>query len=334
MIEGLEVPWDMRFLPDGDLLVTERRGRILRADPGTGQTSTIATLPVAAQGESGLLGLALDPSYPAEPFIYITYTHLRNGGLVNRVSRLRYDPAGTQATGETVLLDGIPGGAIHDGSRLTFGPDGALYVTTGDSGRGELAPDLGSPAGKVLRMDRDGRPLPDNPFPGSLVFTYGHRNPQGLDTHPDTGVLFVTEHGPNENDELNRLQAGGEYGWPSVTGRAGIPGLVDPIAAWTPTIAPAGATFYNADLIPGWRGSFLFVTLKEQDLRRLTPADAEFTTVHSEEILFDGAYGRLRAIRVGPDGSLYISTSNRDGRGSLPGSDRILRISPRTAAGD
>ncbi|MCZ7662112.1 MAG: PQQ-dependent sugar dehydrogenase [Thermoleophilia bacterium] len=162
----------------------------------------------------------------------------------------------------------------------------------------------------------------------------GTATPRVSTPTPDTGVLFVTEHGPNENDELNRLQAGGEYGWPSVTGRAGIPGLVDPIAAWTPTIAPAGATFYNADLIPGWRGSFLFVTLKEQDLRRLTPADAEFMTVHSEEILFDGAYGRLRAIRVGPDGSLYISTSNRDGRGSLPGSDRILRISPRTAAGD
>ena len=202
----------------------------------------------------------------------------------------------------------------------------------GDAGASGLAQDLSSPAGKVLRVTRDGSPAPGNPFPGtlpgSLIYTYGHRNPQGLAWQAGVAEPFITEHGPSANDEVNHLRAGGNYGWPLVGGFTGQPRFVDPVRAWTPTIAPAGGVFYERDEIPGWRGSFLFVTLKEQDLRRLTPTDAGFTGVAREDIMFDGQYGRLRSIRVGPDGALYIGTSNRD-QNAIPsfGEDRILRVS-------
>jgi glucose/arabinose dehydrogenase len=326
---GLEVPWEMRFLPDGNLVVTERTGRIVRVDPTTGAVTSLGELPVAANGESGLLGLAIDPDFPAQPYLYVAYTHdAGGGGLQNRVSRLtlRGDAVGE----EKILVDGIPAGSIHDGSRVAFGPDGFLWVTTGDAGQGSPAQDRGSLAGKVLRMDRDGLPAPGNPFPDSLVYSYGHRNPQGLAWLPGDPQPFLTEHGPDRNDEINHVVAGGNFGWPNFAGTTGRPGFVDPIYTWTPTIAPAGAVFYEADAIPGWRGSLLFVTLKEQDLRRLTPADAAFSAVSHEDILLDGRFGRLRSIAVGPDGALYLGTSNRDGRGS-PGSDddRILRVTTR-----
>ena len=178
VVTGLDVPWEMRFLPDGNLVVTERTGRIVRVDPATGAVTSLGELPVAANGESGLLGLAVNPDFPAQPYLYVAYTHDADGGLQNRVSRLtlRGDAVGE----EKILVDGIPAGSIHDGSRVAFGPDGFLWVTTGDAGQGSPAQDRSSLAGKVLRMDRDGRPAPGNPFPGSLVYSYGHRNPQGI----------------------------------------------------------------------------------------------------------------------------------------------------------
>lgn len=329
--EGLEVPWEIRFLPDGNLLVTERPGRIVRVEAATGSVTILGTLPVAAVGEGGLLGVALDPQFPAQPYLYVMYTYRDSSsgsGLSNRVSRvtLRGDAIGE----EKVLVDGIPGAGNHDGGRLAFGPEGDLWVTTGDAARGERAQDTGSLAGKVLRMDREGRPAPGNPFDGSLVYSFGHRNPQGLAWLPGDPDPFVTEHGPSENDEVNHLKAGGNFGWPIVGGAPGRAGFVDALYSWTPTIAPAGAVFYESDVIPGWKGSFLFVTLKESDLRRLTPADASFTAVADEQILFDGEFGRLRCIAVGPDGALYVGTSNRDGRGNpRSGDDKILRIGVR-----
>jgi len=323
---GLEVPWEMRFLPDGNLVVTERTGRIVRVDPTTSTVTPLGELPVVANGESGLLGLAIDPDFPVQAYLYVVYTHSADGGgLQNRVSRLtlRGDAVGE----EKILVDGIPAGSIHDGSRVAFGPDGFLWVTTGDAGQGSPAQDRGSLAGKVLRMDRDGRPASGNPFPDSLVYSYGHRNPQGIAWLPGDSRPFLTEHGPDRNDEINHVEAGGDFGWPTFVGAIGRPGFVDPIYTWTPTIAPAGAVFYDADAIPGWRGSLLFVTLKEQDLRRLTPADTGSSSVSDEDILLDSRFGRLRSIAVGPDGALYLGTSNRDGRGT-PGSDddRILRV--------
>ncbi|MHB9150761.1 MAG: PQQ-dependent sugar dehydrogenase [Thermoleophilia bacterium] len=329
--EDLEVPWEIRFLPDGALLVTERTGLILRIEETTGAVEELGRLPVAPVGEGGLLGVALDPDFPTKPHIYVMYTYRDDGsdtGLANRVSRLTL--SGDTLGEEVVLVDGIPGAGNHDGGRVAFGPEGDLWVTTGDSSRGELALDVGSLAGKVLRMDREGRPATANPFEGSLVYSLGHRNPQGLAWLPGDPDPFVTEHGPSENDEVNHITSGGNFGWPLVGGAAGRAEFVDSIYSWTPTIAPAGAVFYESDAIPGWKGSFLFVTLKESDLRRLTPADPSFAAVADEQILLDGRFGRLRCIAVGPDGALYVGTSNRDGRGDpRDGDDKILRITAK-----
>ncbi|GAB4249668.1 MAG: hypothetical protein Kow00129_10450 [Thermoleophilia bacterium] len=323
---GLHVPWEMRFEPSGTLLVTERNGNLARVNVETGSVTRLGSIPAVETGEAGLLGFDLDPDYPSQPYIYVSYTRQSSGGLVNRVSRFRVDEGGV--AGERVLVDGIPAGSIHDGSRVAFGPDGYLWVTTGDAGISSLAQDTGSPAGKVLRMDRNGDPVGSNPFPGSLVYSYGHRNPQGMAWHSGDVNPFLTEHGPDTDDEVNHVAAGGNFGWPVVRGFSNDPRFRDPLRAWTPTIAPAGAVFYEAGAIPGWGGSLLFVTLKERDLRRLTPADPDFTSVAAEEVLFDGRFGRLRSIAVGPDGALYLGTSNRDGRGTPAAEDdRILRVS-------
>jgi len=358
---GLRVPWEMRFLPDGRVLVTERGGRIVMVDVGAGGGAggseagpgaifTVGEVPVAEIGEGGLLGLALDPDFPSSPYIYVSYTYRTDGGgTANRVSRVTLtglDSTGPDADASTlgnaptlddelVLVDGIPGASIHNGSRVAFGSDGYLWVTTGDGAVPESSQDPLSLNGKVLRMTTDGTPAPGNPFPeaeypGSLVYALGLRNSQGLVFHPVTGEAYVTEHGPATNDEVNRIVAGGNYGWPLVGGRAGDPRFIDAITDWSPTIAPAGAVFYEAELIPWLQGAFVFVTLKEADVRVLLPdSPEEFTAVREERVLFDGEFGRLRAAAVGPDGALYVSTSNRDGRGSPgPGDDRIIRIAP------
>ena len=340
VVQGLRIPWEMRFLPDGRLLLTEREGRVVVADVTTGTVAEVGRIDVLARGEGGLMGMALDPEFPTSPYIYVSFTHEQTGESANRVSRFEltgFEPGQTLALGaETVLLDGIPAGSNHDGSRVAFGPDGYLWVTTGDSGEGGLAQDPESLAGKVLRMTKDGQPAPDNPFldkpyPLSLVYSLGHRNPQGLDFHPLTGLPYITEHGPSDNDEVNLLRPGGNYGWPDLRGVAAEPGFEDPLMTWTPTIAPAGALFYMGDRLGDLQGAFLFVTLKESDLRALIPTEAEdFAAVAEERVLFDEEFGRLRAIAQGPDGALYIATSNHDGRGDPEeGDDRVIRIVDR-----
>lgn len=336
VLRDLRVPWEMRFLPDGRLLVAERDGRVVVGDVESGSVTEVGRIEVRARGEGGLMGLALDPDFPASPYIYVSFTHDQTGEPANTVSRFTVTGlSGGEALAlgeEKVLLDGIPAGNIHDGSRVAFGPQGFLWVTTGDSGEDRLAQDMGSLAGKVLRMTRDGRTPPDNPFAGrglpiSLVYTLGHRNPQGLAFHPVTGQAYVTEHGPSDNDEVNLLVAGANYGWPDFRGRVGQTGYEDPLMTWTPTIAPAGALFYTGERLGDLKGALLFVTLKESDLRALRLQAGDPTTVSAEEVLFDGEFGRLRAIALGPDGALYVATSNHDGRGDPgPDDDRVLRI--------
>ena len=287
---GLDTVWSLAWDGDGNLWFTERGGRLTRAG---GRTVTVPG--VAERGEAGLMGLEFGPDRAT----YVMYSSARD----NRVVRLH--PDGRQ----DVLADGIAVASVHDGGRLRFGPDGALYAATGDAGQNDLAPRPASRNGKVLRIDVDTGDVE--------VYSRGRRNIQGLCFRGNQ--LFATEHGPDEGDEINLVTEGSDGGWPDEVGNG--------LHNYTATIAPAGCTFYEADLIPQWKGSLLFVTLKDQSLRRLTLA--EDGSVVDEEVLHQGEFGRLRDVAVGPDGAVYLATSNRDGRGSpRAGDDRILRIAP------
>jgi glucose/arabinose dehydrogenase len=327
---NLEVPWALAFAPDGRLFFTERPGRIRVMVDGQLLPDPVATLPVAAApgDESGLMGLAIDPSFQDNGFIYVMYSYqAAPGQLLNRISRLTVD--GNQAGGEAVLLDGIPGASIHDGGRLRFGPAAKLFATAGDAAVPSNAQDINSLSGKILRLNTDGTIPDDNPFPGLPVFTLGHRNPEGLAFQLGTGQLFSTEHGPVGNDELNVIDAGQDYGWPIVQGIAGNPSFVDPILDFPTSVAPAGATFYDGDRLPGWTGNLFFGTLRGQHVHRVVLGGPDSRQVVAEERLFEGAFGRIRDVIQGPDGFIYFTTSNRDGRGSpAPEDDRILRIVP------
>ncbi len=213
-----------------------------------------------------------------------------------------------------------------------FGPDGKLYVTMGDPGQRENAQALESLSGKVLRINTDGSIPSDNPFPGSPVYTYGHRNPQGLDWSPITGDLVITEHGPSRDDEINILSSGGNYGWPLVLGQVNDTRYEEPILTFTPTLAVEGGAFYTrGNLAASWKGNFLFSNLKASHLHRLVFAPPDFTSVLSQERLFQNQFGRLRAAAMGPGGYFYFTTSNRDGRGDpVAGDDRLMRLIPAT----
>jgi glucose/arabinose dehydrogenase len=316
---GLEVPWALAFAGDGRLFVTERPGRLgLVRD---GRVSPIATLPVAARGEGGLMGLALDPGFEDNGRLYVCYTAARGDGLVNRVTAMVVSDG--RAGTERVIVDDIPGASVHDGCRIKFGPDGKLYVTTGDASESRLAQRRESLAGKILRVDADGSIPADNPFAGSPVWSLGHRNPQGL-AWDAAGRLLASEHGPSGfpggRDEVNAIRPGRNYGWPEVRGKAEDPRFVDPVveSGWQ-TWAPSGMAFLGGDLfVAGLRG---------RRLLRLTLA-ADLTSARIAPLL-EGRYGRLREVVAGPDGALYVTTSNRDGRGDpAPDDDRILRVVP------
>ena len=338
LVTGLDTPWDLAWGPDGRIWVTERGGRISRVDPESGQRTTAGQVPdVAQSGESGLMGLTFHPDFGTQPYVYVAHSYLQNGSLRNRLVRMRWD--GQSLGTPEVLLANIPASSIHDGSRLAIGPDRLLYMTTGDASNGDLAQDRSVHAGKVLRLTLSGQPAPGNPF-GTAIYSYGHRNPQGLVFHPTTGALYSTEHGPSDNDEVNIVLAGRNYGWPTVHGTCDddigserafcqANNVVEPIATWTPTIAPSGADFYTANLIPQWKGSLLFTSLKGSALYRLT-LSADGQRVTAKETLFDDQFGRLRDVLVTPDGSVYLATSNRDGRGNPSADDdRIIRIRPQ-----
>lgn len=323
---GLEVPWSLVFLPDGRALVSERRGRIrlIEAD-GRLRPEPYAIVDVAAIGEGGLLGIALHPAYPAQPYIYAYRTFSGPRGRVNQVIRL-IDYGGA-AELEGVILDGIPAADYHNGGRIAFGPDGMLYVGTGDNFQSHLAQALTSLAGKVLRIAPDGSVPPGNPFGGSPIWSYGSRNVQGFAWHPVTGAMFETEHGPtgeidrvNAHDEVNVIRPGFNYGWPLVVGAPAAPGLTDPLISWTDyATPPSGFTF--------WQGELFIATLRSQALIRvqIDTLPGGGYAVRGIERWFardhdHGAYGRLRDAVVGPDGALYVLTNDR------PDGDIILRV--------
>ena len=328
--------WAIDFAPDGRIFLTERSGRVRTVRDGLLDPEPWITLDVVEVAESGLMGLALDPGFARNGYVYVAYTYATaDGGMQNRLVRLREEPATGRGAFDAVLLDDVRGARVHDGARVKFGPDGKLYWSMGDAGNQELAQSLDSWNGKILRINPDGSIPEDNPFPGSPVYSYGHRNVQGLAWQPGTGRLYATEHGPSGQqsccDEVNYVQPGMNYGWPRVFGDQTGPGTVPPIVQSGPTRestwAPGGATFATGG---PWTGSLIFVGLRGEALYRVALDSADPTAVFSFERLSHGQYGRLRDIVEGPDGALYLGTSNRDGRGSpRPGDDRLLRLMVR-----
>jgi glucose/arabinose dehydrogenase len=333
-MENLEIPWSLLFLPDGRALVSERPGRIRMIKNGVLQKELYAKIDVAHVGEGGLMGLAAHPDFPKEPYIYAMHTYRKGGNLYNRVIRLRDD--GKTGTFDKTILDNIPGGRFHDGGRIDFGPDRMLYITAGETFKSELAQDLKSLGGKILRVTPEGDIPPDNPFKGSPIYSYGNRNSQGITWQPGTGKLFESEHGPSgefghfANDEINIITRGGNYGWPKVIGAPGVKPYIDPLIVWKQTTPPSGITFYKGNLLPHLRGDLFVATLKSKALIRIRLDKSEKVTKIERWFAMDyneGKYGRLRDVVEGPDGALYFLTNNRDGRGEpKPGDDRIYRI--------
>ena len=311
---GLTSPWGLAFLPDGSALVSERDTRLVKRVTPAGRVGTVGTVRGARPGgEGGLLGLAVPPG-PSPQWVYAYYTAADD----NRVSRFTWD--GRRLGREQVLVRGIPKAAIHNGGRIAFGPDGMLYIATGDAADPELAQDRRSLAGKVLRMAPDGSVPPGNPFPGSLVWTLGHRNVQGLAFGPG-GRVYASEFGQRDVDEVNLLRAGGNYGWPVHEGAASDDRYVNPIASWSPTAiaSPSGMAVVD--------GSAYVASLRGERLWRV-PLRGDGAGAPRAVAL--GDLGRLRTIERAPDGSMWLITSNTDGRGDpRRADDRVIRLTPR-----
>jgi aldose sugar dehydrogenase len=337
VVSGLEVPWALAWAPDGRLYLTERPGRVRVVEQGALRPEPVAVLPSSqATAEGGLMGLALAPDFATSGALYVYYTYDAAGGVRNRVSRLRLGADGPPE--ETVVLDDLPGARVHDGGRIAFGPDGKLYVGTGDAREPDRLPqDPAALGGKILRLEPDGSVPADNPFPGSPVYSLGHRNVQGLAWQPGTGQLYAAEHGPTgENgwcchDEINRIVPGGNYGWAVVIGQAGDPRFLDPLVeSGSGSWPPGGLAFADTG---AWAGDLFLASLVGGQLWRFT-LSADGTSIADRAQLIAGEYGRLRALATGPDGALYVATSNRDGRGRpAAADDRILRLTPAETAG-
>lgn len=321
--ESLTIPWEIVFLPDGELLVTERPGRLIKIGP---ERKTIPIGGVRHQGEGGLLGLALHPRFRENHWLYLYLTTTAGSGLTNRVER--YEFQSDRLTNRKTIIENIPGATYHDGGRIAFGPDGYLYITTGDANRSSNAQNTISLAGKILRVRDDGSIPSDNPF-GNAIYSYGHRNPQGLAWNGN-GRLWATEHGRSGIlsglDELNRIEKGANYGWPTIEGDKQKEGMRPPMINSGPneTWAPAAAVFYQ--------GSIFFTGLRGESLYQATiSTDGNVTGLKKH---LTGRFGRLRVLVLGPDGYFYISTSNQDGRGEpKTGDDKIIRVNPRMFAG-
>ncbi len=312
---GMAAPWGLDFLPDGRAVVTERDTRkVLLVDPEGGEPRQVAVIEQAApQGEAGLLGVAVSPDFDRDRLVYF-YVSTPGDNRIVRATLDRRDRLGTPE----VVLEGIPNGFIHDGGRLEFGPDGHLYASTGETGVPELAQDRSSLGGKILRITPDGAPAPGNPDPSSPVWSWGHRNVQGL-AFDDQGNLWASEFGASTFDELNLIRKGGNYGWPAVEGRGDSGDYVDPQVVWrTDQASPSGLAYADGHL---WLGA-----LRGERLWRVRVSEGE---ARDATAFFVGEYGRLRTVVVAPDGRLWVTTSNRDGRGSpAPQDDRILVVDP------
>jgi glucose/arabinose dehydrogenase len=321
------------------MIFTERPGRVRVVENGKLRSQPLFTVPdVEPTGESGLMSVALHPQFATNHWLYLSYAYKGDG---QRVRVARYRDTGETLVDRTVLIENIPAAQFHAGCRIKFGPDGKLYVTTGDATQRALAQQLDSVAGKTLRLNDDGTVPADNPFVGRSdarpeIWSYGQRNSQGLDWQPGSGLMFQTEHGPSVfdgpagGDEVNIVERGKNYGWPVIHHRETHEGMESPLLEYTPAVAPASAMFYRGSAFPEFRDNFFFGCLRGERIIRVV---LDGRRVVSQENLLEKKYGRIREVAEGPDGFIYFSSSNRDGRGSpATDDDRILRLVPVKSA--
>jgi glucose/arabinose dehydrogenase len=326
--ENLYVPWAIDISNEGKIYFTERSGTIRVIENGKLNPTPLITFskPFISQGEGGLMGIALDPNYSNNHYIYVMHSYLEGNQIYNRVVRLIEN--NNKASIDQVLIDKIPGGQIHDGGRIKIGPDNKLYITTGDAGSSSLSQSYTSLAGKILRIELDGRIPRDNPFPNSSVYSIGHRNPEGLAWNSNN-ILYESEHGQSAHDEINIIKPGANYGWPLVQGDEDSTEIIiqKPLLhSGEVTWAPSGITFVNQG---PWQGKLLVTNLRGQQLLLIT-LNGNGEVVRNVDSWFKNEYGRLREVVQGKDGSIYISTSNRDGRGNPNiGDDKIIRLIPK-----
>lgn len=318
--QDLEVPWSLDIADDGRIFFTERAGRIRIIDNSTLLEPFFVN--VEQRTESGLMGLALHPDFESNHKVYVYHTYANSTGVFNKV--VAFTEQNNKFVDSETIIDGIPAADRNDGGRIKFGPDGKLYVATGDARQPELTQNANSLAGKILRVNDDGTVPEDNPFPGSLVYSYGHRNIQGLAWHPDTGELYASEHGETGNDEINIIKPGENYGWPIE--ECDATRFEEPVRCFSPALAPGGIAIPQSDAL-GYRGDILLASLKGAHVRQI-----DLETGESNNVLT--SFGRIRDVVEAPDGSLYVLTSNRDGRVIAgQGDDKILRITSPSLSG-
>ncbi len=331
---GLYVPWSIVFTSPNRLLVTERNGHLRIVEDGKLLDRSLADFAVPSGGEEGLMGLALDPEYADNKRVYACLAHGVKGDMHDKV--ISFVDGGDSIRDEKTIIDSIPAATNHAGCRLLFLPDNTLLVTTGEATNRQIAQDKNSLGGKILRINRDGSVPADNPFSGSPVWSFGHRNPQGLAYDAKNNILWETEHGPSGfdgpggGDEINIIEKGLNYGWPLIHHKQKKDGLITPLLEFTPAVAPSAMLYYSGTLLPQFTGNLFFAGLKGEGVFRMTIDSKDPKQITAFEKMKDINVGRVREIMQAPDGSIYITTSNRDGRGKQrPGDDKIYRLAPQ-----